>query len=122
MDIETSYYETSNHGKKRNQQRGVKERRMNLVISFADVAVSVGNSCTSLSVSNKRIKSLVEEGRLCPQEADKMKNLVVVAANDNDEPRIVTILHAETGKRGRHYRKSVKRTHNRSKKLKPILW
>ena len=112
----------SNHGLKRNQQRGVKKQYMNLLISFADREIPVRNGCISLSVSKTRLKSLVNEGRLDAQMAEKMKNLVVVAANDDAEPKIVTVLHAEPDKRGRHYRKNVKFRRNRSRKQQREFW
>ena len=47
----------SNHGLKRNQQRGVKKQYMNLLISFADREIPVRNGCISLSEQNEIEKS-----------------------------------------------------------------
>lgn len=55
------------------------------------------------------------EGRLEAQMAEKMTNLVVIIANENDELTVVTIVHAKHDARGRHYRKNIKLRHKNKK-------
>lgn len=123
MDIETIQdNQFSHHGSKRPQQRGVKMNCAKMLISFADREVPVRKGCVSLSVSKSKLERLVFEGRLDAQTAEKMKNLVVVAANDNEELHVVTVLHAKNDMRGRHYRKNIKMRRNHSKKEFLGIW
>ena len=106
----------SQHVIKRCQQRGVKEQTVDIIIEFADKRVPVKENCVSLTVSKKRLKSLVSEGRLDAQVAEKMTDMAVVVAKEGDELTVVTVLHAEDGSKGRHYRKNVKLSRNRKKR------
>ena len=106
----------SKHAMKRAQQRGVKDQTVDIIIEFADKRVPSKDNCVSLSVSKKRLKSLVSESKLDAQTAEKMTDMVVVVAKEGDELTVVTVLHAEDGAKGRPYRKNVKPRRKRKKR------
>ena len=106
----------SKHAMKRAQQRGVKDQTMNIITEFADKEVPVKDNRLSLTVSKKGLKSLVSEGIVKPQVAEKITDKAVVMGNNDNEPMLVTVLHAEDGSKGRHYRKNVKPRGKRKKR------
>ena len=103
----------SQHATKRGQQRGVKDQTMNIIIEFADKRVPVKDDCVSLTISKERLKGLVLEGTLDAQLAEKIADVALVMAKDGE---VVSVLHAEGGAKGRHYRKNVKLNHTRKKR------
>ena len=103
----------SQHAMKRAQQRGVKDQTVDIIIEFADKKVPVKDNRLSLTVSKKRLKSLVLEGTLDAQMAEKIADVAVIMAEDGE---VVSVLHAEDGAKGRHYRKNVKPSRRQKKR------
>ena len=112
----------SAHCCRRSLQRGIRLETIRIIIEFTDNKIPARNGRRSLSVSKRRIKRLIFEGRLKPEMEEKLKGVVVVIANDNNNDRAVTIPHGEKGKRGRHYRKNVKWQRRNSRKQSRRVW
>lgn len=96
------------HAAQRIQQRGIKPSVARMIITLADREIHVGGGRTSLTVTKRRAKQLREQGQLSPSQAEQIAGKAVVISNDNDGLSMVTVMHVHDGKRGRHYRKSVK--------------
>ena len=94
------------HAEQRMQQRGIKPALAKLIITHADREIHVGDNCVSLSVTRHRAKSLLSEGRIEPSLVNKICNKAVVVANNDYTPCMVTVMHLDSGKKGRHYRKN----------------
>lgn len=104
------------HSQKRIQQR-TNMKNINIIITFADRVIPVKNGCLSLSLSKDKIKSVVKEGHVNVQTADKISNLAAIVANDNVKTDVVTVVRMKDDIRGRHYRKNIKiRYKSKSKK------
>lgn len=87
---------------------------LNMLIKYADKKINIENGCLSLSISKSKIDSLKEMGILEAQYVEKITKLTIVL--DAEKRTIITVLHPEDDKRGRHYRKSVKRRHQAQKR------
>lgn len=94
------------HAEQRMQQRGIKPAIAELIITHADREVHVGDNRTSFTVTRHRAKSLLSEGRIEPSQVDKICNKAVVVANNDYSPRVLTVMHLDSGKKGGHYRKN----------------
>ena len=81
-------------------QRGVRVS-IARTIQFGDRRIFVGEGCTSISISRGLSCELAHEGEISPSMVDRLTNLVLVVANDNDT--VVTVLRPKHRKAARHY-------------------
>ena len=91
----------TDHAVKRMAQRGVRPSTVQTVIQFGDGQIPVGDGCVSISVSRETACDLAKEGEISPTMVDRMANLVVVVANDNDA--VVTVVRPKNRKAARSY-------------------
>ena len=94
----------TNHAEQRMSQRGVRAGAVETVLRFGDQRVFVGNGCASISVSRGIAADLAKAGEISPAMVDRLANLVVVVANDNEA--VVTVVRPKNRKAARSYRKS----------------
>ncbi|XDZ64990.1 hypothetical protein AB8880_08640 [Alphaproteobacteria bacterium LSUCC0684] len=110
MDETFDDIEFGAHATVRLQQRGIRKSVVTTIIRYADKEVPVGKGLVSVSVTKRCAIRLGEEGTLAPKMVEKITGKSVVVSNDNDETKVVTVMHMKSGKAGRHYRKRVKKT------------
>ena len=96
------------HASKRMQQRGIKPSLAKMVISFADREIHVGGGRISFTVTKHHARQLREEGLIAPSQVKQICSKAVVVSNENFNPSMVTVMHLNDGKKGRHYRKNTK--------------
>src|SRR5665811_2362346 len=94
----------TNHGLQRMSQRGVRASTVQTVIQFGDRRVPVGDGCISVSVSRNAACELAKEGEISPQTADRLANVCVLVANDNEA--VVTVVRPNNNRASRSYMKS----------------
>ena len=98
----------TDHGKKRIQQRGIQKNVYTTLLQFADREIPVRKGCVALSITKKRLQSLISQGVIRANVGERLSNLVVLAAVEGNQMQLVTAAHMHLDKRGRHYRKNVK--------------
>lgn len=91
----------TDHAERRMSQRGVCKNAIEAVIRFGDRCVYVGNGCTSISVSWATATDLAKAGEINPAMVDRLTNLAVVVANDNEA--VVTVVRPKSRKAARSY-------------------
>ena len=94
----------TDHAKVRMNQRGVQAETIRTVIQFGDRRIFVGAGCQSISVSRNQACQLVKDGEITPTMVDRLANLCVVVANDNDA--VVTVVRPSNRKAARSYCKT----------------
>lgn len=94
----------TNHAKKRMAQRGVQADAVETIMHFGDRCIFVGSGCTSISVTRAMAFDLAKAGEISPAMVDRVANLAVVVANDNDA--IITVVRPQNRKAARPYCKS----------------
>ncbi len=99
MDTQTNI--TSDHGRRRLQQRGIRMSVLQLVIANADVALHAGNGCESVRLSRTAAREMVESNNARPEDAARACRIAVLLGQRG----IVTALHPSRGRRGRRYRR-----------------
>ena len=81
----------TNHSLVRAQQRGIREETKETILKFHDYSERCGKGSKRIMVKRKKIKILVGQRVITPQEADRVKNTyIIIAENDN----IITNAHA----------------------------
>ena len=96
------------HASTRMQQRGIRPSLARMVITFADREIHVGGGRTSFTVTRRHARQLREDGLLAPSQVEQICSKAVVVSNDNFNLSMVTVMHLNDGKKGRHYRKNTK--------------
>ena len=91
----------TDHAKKRMAQRGVQADAVEAIIHFGDRCIFVGNGCSSVSMTRTMASDLTKAGEISPAIADRVANLAVVVANDNDT--IITVVRPKNRKAARSY-------------------
>jgi hypothetical protein len=86
---------SSSHSKVRAAQRGVTNRFMNAILSYADVDRPIGGNCRLLRVSRQRSDALNIDDRL---------GRYALIWSDNTA-QIVTVMPLHDGAAGRRYRR-----------------
>ena len=88
----TLFVNQSLHSKIRINQRGIRNTDLEAIYSFSDREKPIGKGKTSLSISKKRLRKLVTEGEMCPQQADRVRGKVIIwgESNDNGAAKVVT--------------------------------
>ena len=76
--MEINNLKMTKHALNRSQQRGIKLKMINFVISHADKFRLLKEGGESYFISNKKLRSLISEFRLKPSDFEKLANLVVV--------------------------------------------
>jgi hypothetical protein len=90
------------HARIRSQQRGIRATIIGLILHEHDVSIPCGDGCRSISVSRRTLIRLTTEG-LSPQLVDKVDGVTLVI--DERARAVITVLH-QSGRAGRHYRRS----------------
>ena len=94
----------TDHAKKRMAQRGVQADTVETIIRFGDRCIFVGNGCTSISMTRTMASDLAKAGEISAAMVDRVANLAVVVANDNEA--IITVVRPKNRKAARPYCKS----------------
>lgn len=91
----------SHHAKVRQQQRGINSHLVALVLAHHDVDLEAGGGCRILRVSRRTaVEALTSATR---QEIEQLARLAVVFSETTGQ--VVTLLHDQSGARGRRYRR-----------------
>ncbi|MGY8985537.1 MAG: hypothetical protein ACKVIX_02755 [Sphingomonadales bacterium] len=87
MTIENKILEfrMSNHAEKRMEQRGIKKRHLEVLISEFDVVQDIGDGKVAISVSHKRMKNLCSKNRA---KQSKLGSIVAIISGQT----LVTVL------------------------------
>ena len=93
----------SKHAKTRMQQRGIKQRIVDIIVTFADDAVHVGADTKSLFITKKTAEWLKASGKITAADCERLRKISVLVSNDNE---IVTVQRVKPGQAGRRYRRS----------------
>src|SRR5688500_291343 len=99
MDTQTNF--TSEHGRRRLQQRGIRMTVLELVMANADVALHAGNGCETIRLSRAAAREMVESNDVRPEDAARACRIAVLLGRRG----VVTALHHSRGRRGRRYRR-----------------
>jgi hypothetical protein len=94
---------TTNHGRVRVQQRGVRTRVLEIVWAHADVALHAGNGCETFRLSRHKARDLVARGELNSDDAGRACRIALVVGQWG----LISALHPMKGKRGRRYRRQL---------------
>jgi hypothetical protein len=86
----------SQHAARRCQQRGINPKRLVAFLEHADLDRPVGRNCRLYRVSAQARRAL--------PDGERYATMGVIVADDSGE--IVTVLHIQSGPRGRHYRRA----------------
>jgi len=97
-------FEISRHARARANQRGVTNRRLAQLISYADVIVSVGHNLSACHLSRRAVEAAIHDG-LPPSQIERLSRLAIIEADDGT---IVTVA-AIHGRKGRHYKRRMRR-------------
>ena len=92
----------SRHGLERMVQRGIKLGRDTIYL-FSDREKDLGNGKLSLSISKRKLKILARRGDICSQQADRLRNKVIIWGEENEfgPAQVVTAFRA--GKTARKF-------------------
>lgn len=93
----------TDHAAKRMSQRGAPPAAVQVVVQFGDRRICVGAGCVSVSMSRNMACELAKGGEISPSMVDRLANLYVVVANDND--LVVTVVRPNNRKAARSYAK-----------------
>lgn len=91
------------HAIKRMSQRGVQRATAQTVVQFGDRRIFVGHGRASVSVSRDLASELAVTGEISPSIVDRLANLFVVVANDNEA--VVTVVRSKNRNSARSYLK-----------------
>lgn len=100
------------HAEKRAQGRSNYEN-VDILMNYADRITHLApkkkgdKTRYALTFTKKWIDRLVKNGTMDQQTSDKCKNLVVVRTSDE----VITVCHQLPGKKGRVYRKNIKKNY-----------
>ena len=103
MNDTIDHFGMSQHAQARANQRGVTKCQMTLIISYADIFVSVGRNLKACRLSRQALKEAVADG-ISPSEVDRLKRRAIIEADDGN---IVTVA-VPHGKKGRHYKRRMR--------------
>ena len=92
----------SRHAETRMAQRGVQAQAVSIIINHGDRRIHVGSGLKSFSVSRQKADQLVRDEEIKPAMVERLSNLCVIVANDNNEA-VVSVIHPTNKKRGRSY-------------------
>ena len=107
----------THHGQARMQQRGVRNDTIDLILEHADCCVprgSVwrGNNCEALTISRTRLKEMCRADHSVTQCDRAIDIILIIEAATG---KIITVMHAEKGSRGRAYRRKPSRARGRQR-------
>ena len=107
----------SRHAETRMAQRGVQAQAVSIIINHGDRRIHVGSGLKSFSVSRQKADQLVRDEEIKPAMVERLSNLCVIVANDNNEA-VVSVIHPTNKKRGRSYynAKGYEPSHRRHRK------
>ena len=110
----------SRHAETRMAQRGVQAQAVSIIINYGDRRIHVGSGLKSFSVSRQKAAQLVRDEEIKPAMVERLSNLCVIVANDNNENRdtVVSIIRPTNKKRVRSYynAKGYEPSHRRRRK------
>ena len=98
-------FEMTLHASKRAQQRGIRQRTIQLIFEHGDGKSHVGKGCVAYWLSHRKAHKLLDEGTktLVVEEA---QGIIVVAQGSH----IVTVTH-QTDRRAKRYRREHRNGH-----------
>ena len=97
-------HELTRHAEVRANQRGITKRRLESLLSIADIDVAVGRHLHARRASRSAIAEAIQEG-LSPSDAERLSRIALIQADDG---AIVTVAPVH-GRKGRHYRRRLHR-------------
>lgn len=68
----------SQHARVRSQQRGISRVHQHAVFMYGDREQAVGGGCVRLTISQRRLKTLVMEGAISAQVAERCRKLALI--------------------------------------------
>ena len=92
------------HVSERMAQRGIKSADIDTIYLFSDREKDLGNGKLSLSISRGKLKILSRRGDICSQQADRLRNKVIIWGEGNEfgPAQVVTAFRAH-GKTARKF-------------------
>ena len=107
----------THHAQARMQQRGVRNDTIDFILEHADCCVPRGSDWRgdnreALSVSRTRLSKMCREGHSVTQ-CDRAIDIILII--DAATGKIITVMHAEKGSRGRAYRRKPSRARGRQR-------
>jgi hypothetical protein len=92
------------HGSEIIAQRGIKSVDIDAIYLFSDREKDLKNGKLSLSISKKKLKILSRRDDICSQQADRLRNKVIIWGEENEfgPAQVVTAFRAH-GKTARKF-------------------